>query len=80
MGQTAAAFIGRRSTATVLISARFGWSLKAADEGGGLALEEPVLSSSQATRDRNRRIGMAMSIVMNPLDGLVLLQPDLPEK
>ena len=55
-------------------------SLKAADEGGGLALAEPVLSSSQAARDRNRRIGMAMSIVMNPLDGLVLLQPDLPEK
>ena len=45
-----------------------------------LPLAEPVLSSSQATRDRNRRIGMAMSIVMNPLDGLVLLQPDLPEK
>lgn len=57
-----------------------GGSLKAADEGCGLALAEPVLSSSQATRDRNRRIGMAMSIVMNPLDGLVLLQPDLPEK
>ena len=55
-------------------------SLKAADEGGGLALAEPVLSSSQAARDRNRRIGMAMGIVMNQLDGLVLLQPDLPEK
>jgi len=55
-------------------------SLKAADEGGGLALAEPVPSSSQATRDRNWRIGMAMGIVRNQLDGLVLLQPDLPEK